>query len=104
MKDLTTNNTEYYVSKSATANDSKCYPTSNPKTVTHTSGGEGKVKDISKGILKQTLLSDWTLSVVVLTMDPMIEYRIAKIVGASHTLLKTATKKFISNAALQRTG
>ena len=52
LNDLTIKNSEYYVSKSAIANDKKGDPASNPKTVTHTSDRKGKVTDTSNGILQ----------------------------------------------------
>ena len=82
LKDLTINDAEYYVSKSATANDAKGDPASDLKTITHTNDGKVKFADNSNGILKQKLLSKRTLHVVVLTMNPRIGNRIVTIGGA----------------------
>ena len=45
LKYLTIHDAEYYVASSATKNDAKGDPVSDPKTVTHTSDGKGKVMD-----------------------------------------------------------
>ena len=83
LKDLTINDSEYYVSNSATANDAKGDPASDRKTVTHTSDRKGKVMDNSNGNFQQNLLSNWTLPVVVPEMNPRIDDRIAPIGGDS---------------------
>ena len=82
LKDLTINNSEYYVSNSATTNHAKCDPASDPKIVNHTSDGIGKVTETSNGILQRKIFSYRTLPVVVPTMDPRIDDRIAMIGGA----------------------
>ena len=99
LKDLKINNTEYYVSNSATANYTKVNHARNPKTVTHTSDGKGKVAESSNIILQQKLFSNQTLPVVVPTMDPRIDNRTANIGGASQTLLTPATKEVVADAA-----
>ena len=82
-----------------TTNDAKVDPTNDPKTVTHSSGGKGKVTNTSNGILQQKLLSNRTLPVVVLTIDPRIDNRIATIGGAYQTILTPATKEVVVDAA-----
>ena len=69
------------------------------KTVTHTSNGKGKVRDTSNRKFEQKLLGNRTLSVVVPTMNLMIDDRIVTIVGASKTLLTPATKEVVADAA-----
>ena len=92
LKDLTINDTEYYVSNSDTVNDTKGDPASNPKTVTHTSDGKGKVTDTSNGNLQQKLLNNRTLLVAIPTLNPRIDNRIAPIGGAYQTFSTPATK------------
>ena len=53
LKYFTINDTEYYVSNSATANDTKGYHESDLKTVTHTSDRKGKFIYTSKIILNK---------------------------------------------------
>ena len=53
LKYLTINDAEYYVANSATKNDAKGDPASNPKTVTHTSDRKGKVMDTINGIINK---------------------------------------------------
>ena len=72
------------------------------KTVTYTSDGKGKFTDTSNGILKQKLLSKRTLPVIATEMDSMIENRIVTMVGASHTLVMTATKEVVADALRTR--
>ena len=99
LKELTINDAEYYVSNSVNANDTKGEPAGNPKTFTHTIDVEGKVTDTSNGILQHKLLSKRTLPVVVLTMNPSIENRIAIIGGDYRTLPTPATKEVVADAA-----
>ena len=61
LKELTINDTGYYLSDSANANDAKGYPASNQKIVNHTSDGKKrKFTDTSNRILEQKLLSNQT--------------------------------------------
>ena len=99
LKYLTINDAEYYISNSATENDEKDDPASDPKTVTHTSDGKGKVMDTRNGKLQQKILSNRILPVVVPKMNPRIDNRIAPIVGASQTISKPATKEVVADAA-----
>ena len=62
----------YYASDSANANDAIGDPASDPKKVTHTSDGKGKVTDTTNGISQQKLLSTRTLPIVTTTMDPSV--------------------------------
>ena len=81
LKDFTVYNTEYYLSKSTIMNDEKGDLASNPKTVNQTSEEKGKGTDTSNGNLQQKLLSNRNLPVVVLTMNPRIDYNIVPIGG-----------------------
>ena len=92
LKDLTINDAECYVSKPPIENDEKGNPAINHNTVNHTSDGKGKVMNTSNGNSQQKLLSDRTLPVVILTINPRIDNRIAPIEGASQTLF-TSVKK-----------
>ena len=49
LKELTVNDTGYYASYSENANDTKCDPTNDPKTVTHTS--YRKKRKVIKGLV-----------------------------------------------------
>ena len=99
LKDLKINNAGYYSSNSATVNDAKGNPTSNPKTVTHTSDRKGNFTDTSNGILQQKIPSNRALHVVVPRMDHRIDDRIAMIGIYSQTLSKPRTKKFVADVA-----
>ena len=76
LEDLTINDAEYYVSNSATFNNAKEDPASDPKTVTHTSDRKGKITDTSNLNIQQKILSNQTLPVSVLTINLRIEDRI----------------------------
>ena len=91
LKGLTINDSEYYVSNSATTNHAKGDPASDPKIVIHTSDGIVNVTNTSNRILQHKLFSNRTLPVVVPTMDPRIDDRIAMIGGASKTLSTPST-------------
>ena len=56
--------------------------TLNQKTVTHTSNWKGKVTNTSNSNFDQKLLRNRTLPVVVPTMNPRIDQRIAPIIVA----------------------
>ena len=103
LKDLTINDAQYYVSNSATANDAKGDPASDPKTVTHTSDGKGKVMDTINGNSQQKILSNRTLPVVVPTMNLRIDNRIVPIVGDFQTLFTPATKEVVADAECSST-
>ena len=92
LNDLTINDTKYYESDTATANDARVNPTRNSKTFTHTSNGNKKVTDTSNRYFEQKVLSNRTIPVVVLTMNPRINQRIGRIVATPQTLLMPATK------------
>ena len=97
LKDLTINNPEYYVSNSANGNKTKGDPASDPKKVTHTSDGKGKVTDTTNGISQQKLLSNRTLPVVISTMDPMIDYKIVMIGGDFRMLSMAVMKEVVAD-------
>ena len=70
------------------------------KTVTDTSDGKKiKFMDTSNGNLRQKLLSNRTLLVVIINMDFRIDGRIATSGGTPHTLATPATKEFIMEVA-----
>ena len=87
LNDLTINDTKYYESDTATANDARVNPTRNSKTFTHTSNGNETVTDTSNRYFEQKVLSNRTIPVVVLTMNPRINQRIGRIVATPQTLL-----------------
>ena len=82
LNDLTINDAKYDESDTATSSDSQDDSTRDPKTVTHTSNGKGKVSDTSNGNFEHKILSNRTLPVVVPTTKPNIEQRIVLIVVA----------------------
>ena len=86
LNDLTIKNTAYHVSDSANADDANGNPASDPKTVTHASDGKKKLADASNGILQKTLLSNQTLTIVTMIMDPRMDDMIATCRGNPHTL------------------
>ena len=53
LKDLTINDSKYYESNTATTSDTQGDTTRNPKTVTHTSNGKGKLRTLATGILNK---------------------------------------------------
>ena len=53
LKDLTINNSKYYVSNSVTTSDAQDDLTRNLKTVTHTSNGKEKLQTPATGILNK---------------------------------------------------
>ena len=62
-----------------------------------------KIKEfitLARVIFEQKLLSNWTIPVVVLTINPSIDQRIAPIVLAPQTLLTTATNEVVADVAL----
>ena len=78
IKGMTINDTRYYDSESANANDSKVDPARNPKIATQTSDRKkGKVTDTRNGDLQQKLLSNQTLPIIATRIDPRIDNRVA---------------------------
>ena len=75
------------------ASDAQGDPTHYLETVTHTSNANEKFTYTSNGYFEHKLLSNCTLPVVVSTMNPRIDDRIAPIGGASQTLSTPATKE-----------
>ena len=93
------NDAKYYESDTATESDSQGDPIRNPKTVTHTSNGKGKVMYNNKRNFGKTLLSNRTLPVVVPMMNPRIDLMIVLIVVGSQTLLVHETKEVVADTA-----
>ena len=98
VKDLKINNTKYYESNTANASDAQGDHTHNPETVTNTINGNETVIHTNNRSFQKKLLSNRTIPVVVLTMNPSIDHRIAPIVLAPQTLLATTTKKGVADA------
>ena len=92
LKDLKINNAEYYESVTGTASDEQGDPTRDPKKVTHTSNSKGKVTDTNNGNYEQKLMSNWTLTVIVPTMNLKKNRRIVPIVTAPQMILAPETK------------
>ena len=93
---MTINNSKYYASNSANASDAQNNLTHNTETVTHTSNRKEKITHTRNGNFEQKIFRNRTLSVVVLTMNPGIENRIAPIGGAYQILLTPVTKEFVA--------
>ena len=81
-----------YELDTATANDAQYDTSRDLKTVTHSSNENEKVTDTINGNSEQKLLSNRTLLVVTMMMNPRIDLQIAPIEVAPHTLLTPATK------------
>ena len=73
---------------------------SNTKVATHISG-EKKIKctDTSNGKLQQTLLSNPTLSIITMTIDPWFPDIVATCGGTTHAITMPTTKGVITDAA-----
>ena len=95
LKGLTINDTGYYESDK---NDTKGDPASNPKVATHTSDRKKK-SDTSNGNLKQILLSNRTLPIITITIDPRIPDMVETCGGTPHALMTPTTKGVIPDAA-----
>ena len=80
-------------------NDAKRNPSRNPKTFTDTSDGKEMVAYNINVIFQQKILSNRTLPVVVLMMEPRIDDRIATVGGDYHTLATTAMVEVIAETA-----
>ena len=100
LKGLIINNSGYYVSDSANANDEKVDLASYPKVATHTSDrNKRKVTDTSNGDLQQKLLSNQTLPIINTMIGLCINDRVVT-PGASLTKLPTPqVTKCIMDAA-----
>ena len=99
LKDLKVNDDEYYVSESWNENDAKVNPARNPKTVTHTSDRKKiKVTDTSNWILQQTLLSNQTLPIFTMKMDPRIGDMIETCGGTPRTLTTPTIEEVTTDA------
>ena len=82
LKDLTISGAKYYESDTVTASGTQGDPTRNLDTVTHTSISNETVTHTSNGKFEHKLLSNWTIPVVVLTINPSVDHRIALIAVA----------------------
>ena len=97
---LTINYFDYYGSNTDTASDAQDDFTRNLETVTHTSNWNETVTHTSNRDFEQNLLSNRTVPVVFLTMNPSINQRIAPFVVAPQTLLAPATEEVVTDTAL----
>ena len=93
------NDAKYYESNTETAGDAQFDPTQNPEIVANTSNGNETVIHASNGNFEQKILSKRTIPVVVPTINPRIDQRVAPILVVPKTILVPATKEVISNAA-----
>ena len=80
LKYLTIKYSKYYQSDAATGRDAQGDPAQNPETITHTSNGNGTVTHTRNRNFEHKLLSNRTIPVVVPTMTPRFDQRIATIV------------------------
>ena len=96
------NNAKYYASKSATASDLQDNLTHYSKTVTITRDGNDTVTHTRNRNFEHKLLSNQTLPVVVLKMNPRIDNRILPIGGAYQTLLMPVTKEAVCRRGVRR--
>ena len=94
------NNDEYYESDKATVSDSQGDTTRDLNTITYTRNGKEKVTDTKDGNFEQKLLSNRTLPVVVLTVNPWIEPRTVPIVVVAQTLLTLNFLKVLNTTEL----
>ena len=99
LNDLTINDTKYYESNTATVSDAQSNITHNMESVTHSNNGNETPTNTSNGNVEQKLLSNQTIPVVILTMNPRIEQRTALIVVAHQTLLTPSTKEVFVEVA-----
>ena len=96
---MTIKDSEYSESYTDTASDAQGDLTHNLETVTHTSNGNETVTHTNNGDFEKNLLSDRTIPVIVLTMNPGIEQIIAPIVVTPQALLVPAMKEVVADAA-----
>ena len=100
LKGLTINDAIYDESDSSNANDAKGDTASEPKIVTHTSDRKKrKFTDNSNGDSQQKLLSNRTLTIITMAMDPQIDNNIATFSQTPHTIVTHLTKEVITDAA-----
>ena len=105
IKGVTINDTRYYDSESANANDSKVDPARNPKIATQTSDGKkGKVTDTRNGDLQQKLLSNQTLPIITITMDPHIDDGVTTCGASPHKIKMSLTLDVVTDAACEFSG
>ena len=100
VKNLIINDAENYESNTATVRDAQGDLTRNPEKITHTINGNETVIHTSNGGFEQKLLSNRTIPVLPLSMNPGIDQGIAPILLAPQTLLMPATKEVVADAAL----
>ena len=100
VKNLTINDAKYYESNIATARDAHGDLTCNPERVTHTINENEAANHTSNNNFEQQLLSNRTIPVVVLMVNPNIEQMIAPIVLEPHMLSTLSTKEVVVDADL----
>ena len=98
--DLKINIAKYSESKISTASEPQGDITRNLETVTHTRNRNETVIHTNNRSFEQTLLSNQTIPVVLLTMNPRIDQRITPIVVAAHTLFTPVTKEVVAHTPL----
>ena len=97
---MTINDTRYYESDSANANDAKDDPAINQKIATHTSDGKKrKVTDTSNGDLQQKILSNRNLLIITTTMDPRIDDGVTTCGAYPHKISTPLTLDVITDTA-----
>ena len=87
VNNFTIKDTKYYESNTATGSDTQGDLTLNPEIVTHTSNNN----------VEQKVLSNRTILVLTLTMNPVIDLEIALVVLVPQTLLTPATKEVVAD-------
>ena len=95
LKIFKINDARYYESEK---NVAKGDPASNPKVATHTSDRKKK-SDTSNGNLKQILLSNRTLPIITITIDPRIPDMVETCGGTPHAIVTLTTKEVITDVA-----
>ena len=80
----------------ATQNDAQGDLTHNSETVTNTSKSNETVTNNSNGKFEKKLLSNWTIPVIVPTMNLRIDQSIVSIVLDPQTLLTPATQEVVA--------
>ena len=98
VKNLTTNNSEYYESNTVTASVAQGDLTHNKETITHTSNGNKTVTRTGNGIFKHKLLSNRNIPVLPPELNPSIDKSIALILLASQRLLAPVMKEGVADA------
>ena len=78
--------------------------TCNPETITHTINGNEIVTHTSNGNIEQKTLSNRTIPVLPLAVNPWIDQGIAPIVSVPQTLLAPVTKEVVAETASDGAG